>query len=152
VAQNYPLTDYYDVETLLTQLGIGEAFVTVLNEKGIPSPLVQTMFRAPQSRMDVLEAAEIDEILRGSKIAKKYNEVINRESAYEILTGKIETAAGQTQPTAPASPPPPKKEEPSFVEKALKNPAVRQMGNTILREVTRGILGAFGLGGKRKIW
>jgi uncharacterized protein len=151
VAQNYPLTDFYDVETLLTQLGIGEAFVTVLNEKGIPTPLVQTMLRAPQSRMDVLTPAEIDNILRGSKIAAKYNEVINRESAYEILTGKIEAAAGQTQPTAPAQAPP-KKEEPTFVEKAMKNPVVRQMGNTILREVTRGILGAFGLGGRRKIW
>ena len=89
VAQNYPLTDHYDVENLLTELGIGEAFVTVLNEKGIPTPLVQTLLRAPQSRMDVLEPSEITQILRGSKIATKYNEVIDRESAFEILTKKI---------------------------------------------------------------
>jgi uncharacterized protein len=151
VAQNYPLTDFYDVETLLTQLGIGEAFVTVLNEKGIPTPLVHTMLRAPQSRMDVLEEAEIDEILRGSKIIKKYNEIVNRESAYEILTNKVVSASGETGSTT-APTPPPQKNEPTFVEKAMKNPAVRQMGNTILREVTRGILGALGLGGKRKIW
>ena len=64
VAQNYPLTDFYDVENLITQLGIGEAFITVLNEKGIPTPIVQTMLRAPQSRMDVLSEVEIDKILR----------------------------------------------------------------------------------------
>jgi uncharacterized protein len=149
VAQNYPLTDHYDVENLLTELGIGEAFVTVLNEKGIPTPLVQTMLRAPQSRMDVLTDAEITEILRGSKIADKYNEVIDRESAFEILTKKIsgEGVAQASQSTA-------KKvaNEPTFVEKAMKNPMVKQVGTTIVRELTRGLLGALGFGGKKKIW
>ena len=148
VAQNYPLTDHYDVENLLTELGIGEAFITVLNEKGIPTPLVQTMLRAPQSRMDTLEASEITEILRGSKIAAKYNEVIDRESAFEILTKKI-NGEGAPQPASSA-----KKvaQEPTFMEKAMKNPFVKQAGNTIVRELTRGLLGAFGFGGKKKIW
>ena len=89
VSQNYPITEFYDVENLLTQLGIGEALVTVLNEKGIPTPLVHTMLRPPQSRMDVLTDEEIDDIISNSKIADKYNEVINRESAFEILTEKL---------------------------------------------------------------
>lgn len=146
VAQNYPITEFYDVENLLTQLGIGEAFITVLNEKGIPTPLVHTMLRAPQSRMDVLTTDEIDDILSGSKIAEKYNEVINRESAFEMLTAKLEQVR-EAQPQQR-----PVKEEPSFVEKAMKNPFVKTAGNTIMRELTRGLLGALGLGGKKKLW
>ncbi|MEL6674925.1 MAG: helicase HerA-like domain-containing protein [Bacteroidota bacterium] len=57
--QNFPETEAYDVEELITSLGIGEAFVTVLNEKGIPTPLVHTMLRAPQSRMDILTDGKI---------------------------------------------------------------------------------------------
>ena len=89
-AQNYPDSDYYDVEELLTELGIGEALVTVLNEKGIPTPLAHTLLRAPQSRMDVLTKKEIDAILKKSVILNKYNEEIDRESAYEVLNEKIE--------------------------------------------------------------
>ena len=146
VAQNYPLTDFYDVENLITQLGIGEAFITVLNEKGIPTPIVQTMLRAPQSRMDVLTEVEIDKILRGSQIIDKYNEVINRESAYEILTGKVETTYG-SEVQKPAQ-----KEEPGMFEKVLKSPVAKQVGSTLARELTRGLLGILGLGGRKKIW
>ena len=146
VAQNYPLTDFYDVENLITQLGIGEAFITVLNEKGIPTPIVQTMLRAPQSRMDVLSEVEIDKILRGSQIMEKYNEVINRESAYEILTGKVETTYG-SEVQKPAQ-----KEEPGMFEKVLKSPVAKQVGSTLARELTRGLLGILGLGGRKKIW
>lgn len=146
VAQNYPLTDFYDVENLITQLGIGEAFITVLNEKGIPTPIVQTMLRAPQSRMDVLSEVEIDKILRGSQIIEKYNEVINRESAYEILTGKVETTYG-SEVQKPAQ-----KEEPGMFEKVLKSPVAKQVGTTLVRELTRGLLGILGLGGRKKIW
>lgn len=92
-AENYPISEFYDTENLLTQLGIGEALVTALNEKGIPTPLAATVCRAPLSRMDVLEQAEVDALVAKSKIAAKYNEEIDRESAYEILTGKIERAS-----------------------------------------------------------
>ncbi len=91
-AENYPLSDYYKTDQVITQLGIGEAFVTALNEKGIPTPLVATMLRAPMSRMDVLTSEEIETSISESKLAKKYNEVIDRESAYEILTKKIDAA------------------------------------------------------------
>ncbi len=94
-ADNYPTSEYYKTDEVLTSLGIGEAFVTALSEKGIPTPLVATMMRAPMSRMDVLSDAEIQEINSKSKLVKKYNEVLDRESAYEMLTKKIETAEQQ---------------------------------------------------------
>lgn len=94
-AENYPLSDYYKTDEVITQLGIGEAFVTALNEKGIPTPLVATMLRAPMSRMDVLTSQEIDSLISESKLAKKYNEVLDRESAFEILDKKITAAEEQ---------------------------------------------------------
>ncbi|WP_299682286.1 helicase HerA-like domain-containing protein [uncultured Tenacibaculum sp.] len=90
-AENYPDSNFYNTSEVLTQLGIGEAFVTVLNEKGIPTPLARTMLRAPMSRMDVLTEKEIQEVIGNSKLTKKYNDTIDRESAYELLGEKIDS-------------------------------------------------------------
>lgn len=94
-AENYPLSDYYKTDEVITQLGIGEAFVTALNEKEIPTPLIARMLRAPMSRMDVLTQQEIDSHIASSKLAKKYNEIIDRESEYELLNKKIAFAEEQ---------------------------------------------------------
>jgi hypothetical protein len=66
--------------------------VTALNESGIPTPLVHCYMRAPQSRMDVLTPTEMEDLVSQSRLVTKYSEVIDRESAYEILTAKIEDA------------------------------------------------------------
>jgi hypothetical protein len=91
-AQNYPDTDYYDTAEVLTSLGIGEALVSALDEKGRPTPLAATMMRAPMSRMDILSKEELQTLLDDSKLVLKYNDEIDRESAYEILNKKIEKA------------------------------------------------------------
>src|SRR5690606_18329445 len=82
-------------DEVLTSLGIGEALISALSEKGIPTPLAHTMIRAPMSRMDVLKDDELKDLLRKSSLIKKYNEVTDRESAYEILTKKIADANTQ---------------------------------------------------------
>ena len=84
-AQNYPDTDFYDTASVLTSLGIGEALVSALDEKGRPTPLAATMMRAPMSRMDILTPTEINTLLRKSELVEKYNDSIDRESAYENL-------------------------------------------------------------------
>ncbi|WP_430967284.1 helicase HerA-like domain-containing protein [Spongiimicrobium sp. 2-473A-2-J] len=91
-AENYPESDYYDTKEVLTSLGIGEALIAALDEKGRPTPLAATMLRAPMSRMDVLTDGELKSVISSSKLVKKYNEVVDRESAYEILNEKIEKA------------------------------------------------------------
>ncbi|MEP5339756.1 MAG: helicase HerA-like domain-containing protein [Algibacter sp.] len=91
-AQNYPDSEYYDTTEILTSLGIGEALVSALDEKGRPTPLAATMMRAPMSRMDVLTDLELSKLLSKSKLVKKYNEEIDRESAYEMLNDKIKQA------------------------------------------------------------
>jgi DNA helicase HerA-like ATPase len=89
-AENYPSSEYYDTKEVLTQLGIGEAFVSVLNEKGIPTPLARTMLRAPMSRMDILTEQELHTVIHDSRLLHKYNQDLDRESAYEMLNNKIE--------------------------------------------------------------
>jgi len=91
-AENYPISEYYKTDEVLTKLGIGEALVSALNEKGIPTPLAATLMRAPMSRMDVLENQELKELLGESKLIEKYNETVDRESAYELLNDKIDIA------------------------------------------------------------
>lgn len=91
-AENYPVTEFYDTTEVLTSLGIGEALVSALNEKGKPTPLAATMMRAPMSRMDILSESELTELIAASKLIKKYNSQIDRQSAYELLNEKISKA------------------------------------------------------------
>lgn len=149
-AENYPLTDFYKTEELLTSLAIGEAAVTVLSEKGTPTPLVATLLRAPQSRMGILTETEIQQLVNNSKLASKYNEVIDRESAYEILTKKIDSIDEEEGEKEEA-----KKEkssrrkEKSTIETVLDSSITKQIGRTVFKELTRGLLGAFGLKTRR---
>jgi uncharacterized protein len=94
VSENYPETEFYDTATLLTELGIGEAFVTALSEKGVPTPLVHTKIAPPESRMDTITEDEMNSIIMSSRLTSKYNTAVNRESAYEKLSAKVQTAVG----------------------------------------------------------
>lgn len=148
-AENYPETTFYKTDELITQMGIGEAMVTMLNEKGVPTPLVHVMLNPPRSRMDVLSDVEIDAIVGKSKLAAKYNTVIDSESAYEMLNRKIEEAAEKNTELAEqkkASKQPVAKKEDSFFD----NPMVKSAGRTAATMITRSLLGALGLGGRSK--
>lgn len=99
-AENFPISEYYKTDEVLTSLGTGEALVTALNEKGIPTPLAVTMVRAPQSRMDILTQEEIDSINRSSDLVSKYSQAVDRESAYEMLNEKIDRAGRRAEEEA----------------------------------------------------
>ena len=143
-AENYPETTYYKTEDLITQLGIGEALVTMLNEKGIPTPLAHTMLCSPRSRMDVLTDGEISNILHQSKLVEKYNKDVDSESAYEILTEKLKEAAENPPPETRKN----TKPEPSTFEKITNNTVVKSMARTAGNSIVRSLLGALGLGGR----
>jgi DNA helicase HerA-like ATPase len=139
VAQNYPTSEFYNTESLLTELGIGEAIVTVLNEKGAPTPLAHTMICAPRTRMDVLSPAELDKLVSDSVIAKEYNTTVDRESAYEMLKKKLEGNVVMADKPGMTS----GKEQTSkgigdTIQAVTRNPLIR----SVARELTRGLLGA----------
>jgi DNA helicase HerA-like ATPase len=154
-AENYPISEFYKTDELLTSLGIGQALVTALNEKGIPTPLATVHLKAPSSRIGILTPDELAQLTAASNLVSKYNEVIDRESAYEILTAKINAAAENEEAqeksvTLSEVEGKKKKSEKSLIEKASENTMVRQVGRTVMKEVARGLLGALGLGGKKK--
>ena len=144
-AENFPITEFYKTDELLTQLGIGEALVTLLNEKGIPTPLVHTMLCSPRSRMDILLDTEIDHLVANSKLAAKYAKEIDSDSAYEMLTRKLEQAAAEAPPEA-EKPAGRTAKDPSFFD----NPVVKQVGRTAASVITRSLLGALGLTGRSR--
>jgi DNA helicase HerA-like ATPase len=144
-AENFPESADYEVDKLLTELGIGEALVTALNEKGIPTPLVHCLMRAPQSRMDILQPSEIDQITKQSKLTGKYAEEIDRESAQEILNAKIEDAQLDSHRKTIQQQQTRARQEESTLEKVLTNTTTRQIGRTVAREITRGLLGVLGV-------
>ena len=159
-SENYPISDYYKTDDLLTSLGIGEAAITVLNEKGIPTPLAATLLCAPRSRMDILTNDEIDKNINQSKLIAKYSELIDRESAYEILNNKIKIA-NDFDLQIPDSYKYPKQQtgnrtrtgsrsEKSTLDKVMNSQLSKQVGRTFVRELTRGILGVLGVGGRKR--
>ncbi|MGN6542541.1 MAG: helicase HerA-like domain-containing protein [Ginsengibacter sp.] len=143
-AQNYPETTFYKTADLITELGIGEALVTLLNEKGIPTPLAHTMMCTPRSRMDVLTENEIETIVDHSKLATKYNQMVDSNSAYEMLNAKLQTASSNSQTPARKT----AKPEESTLEKVVNNTVVKSMMRTAGNTIVRSILGSLGLGGR----
>lgn len=145
--ENYPTTEFYKASELIQNLGIGEAFVTALDEKGIPTPLVHTYLISPESRMDVLNDAEISELTSKSSLVAKYEKAIDRESAYEILVKRMEDAVQNTTSSQKTKP---VKEEPGMFEQVMKSSAGRTFANTLMREGAKAILGMLGLGKKKR--
>lgn len=147
-AENYPDSPYYDTKSVLTSLGIGEALVSALDEKGRPTPLAATMLRAPMSRMDVLTQKEIDAINDRSDLVEKYSEISDRESAYELLQEKIEKANEEEAKTKA-------KEERSKAEKTSSRSkssrsTTSTTGKALIKVLTSAtvIRGVFGILGK----
>ncbi|MET6989867.1 helicase HerA-like domain-containing protein [Sediminicola arcticus] len=136
-AENYPDSKFYDTKEVLTSLGIGEALISALDEKGRPTPLAATLLRAPMSRMDVLTDSELKSVIDNSKLVKKYNDSMDRESAYEILNAKIERAEIAAEKAK-------EKEEPVSRRTTSRRTSTRQ--NPIIKVLTsatfiRGVLG-----------
>jgi DNA helicase HerA-like ATPase len=142
----------YDLEALLTSLGIGEAVITVLSERGAPTPVAWTRMRAPQSLMGPSPDALIDQTVASSSIAPKYAATTDRESAFEKLTAAQAAAQAQAE-AAPAPEPAParasapraEKPQPTMVEQVVESPfaksMLRSMGTALGRQITRSIFG-----------
>jgi DNA helicase HerA-like ATPase len=91
-ARTFPTTTHYDVEKTITSLGIGEALVTVLSPRGVPTPLAATRLLPPDSLMAALPDADLRARIAGSPFRVKYGQTIDRQSAYEIITTRIDSA------------------------------------------------------------
>jgi DNA helicase HerA-like ATPase len=144
--KTYPTTKNYDLDEALTSLGIGEAIVTVLSERGAPTPVAWARLRAPRSLMGAIGNQGITDFCRVSPLFGKYAQTVDRESAYERLTAKIAEAPPPPPEEAPkARAPKVEKEEPGMIAEVLGSPAVksflRSAASAAGREITRSIFG-----------
>jgi DNA helicase HerA-like ATPase len=136
-ARTFPDTPFYDLEEILTTLGTGEALVSVLSERGAPSPPFATRLIPPASRMAPLGAEELSRALAQSAQVQRYAKALDRPSAHEKLEAATQTAAA---PPAPAG-----RAEPSTIEKLLRSPVATRVAG----EMVRGLMGAL-LGSRRR--
>jgi DNA helicase HerA-like ATPase len=132
----YPRSEFYAIDQILTSLGTGQALITVLNEKGIPTEVVATMLTPPRAVMGPLNAVDYGALENGSEMTTKYRETIDPESAYEILTKRLNDQLAE--PTAEEkSAEAPKKAEKGLVEQIMGATITRQIG----KEIVRGLFG-----------
>ncbi len=146
----------YDLEELLTTLGIGEAVITVLSERGAPTPVAWTRLRAPQSLMAPAPAEAVQTAVTASPLMAEFGQALDRDSAYERLAAKLApppAAAAQPAPSAPAPAPVPRdparqraeRQQPSVVSEVVHSSAfksfLRSAGTVLGREITRSVLG-----------
>ncbi|WP_040794957.1 helicase HerA-like domain-containing protein [Nocardia higoensis] len=144
--RTYPRTAHYDLEKALTSLGTGEAMVTVLSERGAPTPVAWTRIAPPRSLMDTVGVAAISSHALSSGLSAKYRQTIDRESASEILAAKM-AAVEPEKPEAPVAPgrSPSAEPEESAADRIMRNPAVksflRSAATVAGREITRSLFG-----------
>jgi hypothetical protein len=107
-ARTFPMTEFYDVERTLTSLGIGEALVTVLSPKGVPTPLAATRLLAPDSLMAPIDERQFRGRIAVSPLSTKYGATVDRESAHELITARLAAAraaaAAAARGAAPGTP------------------------------------------------
>ncbi len=152
-ASTFPNSSY-DLEEALTQLGIGEAMITVLSDRGAPTPVAWTRLRAPQSKMAPADPAVLTAAVSGSPLHAKYAEAVDRDSAYERLAKRVDAAPAPEaeadhapkrsteRPTRSTRAPKPEK---STAEKVIQSSAFRSAARSaatvIGREIARSIFG-----------
>ena len=158
MVRTYPKTDVYDLGSALTSLGIGEAIVTVLSEKGAPTPVAWTRMRSPRSLMDTIGNDAITTAAKASPLQAEYGQTIDRDSAYERLAAKLAPPPAPAdlppvpqQAEVPPMPAPAQPQGPGMVQEVLESTAfksfIRSAATVAGREITRSI---FGTGRRRR--
>jgi uncharacterized protein len=160
----YPTSEYDDLGEVLTTLGIGEAVVTVMNERGAPTPVAWTRLRAPESSMAPTHADAMATTVTGSPLHGKYAEAVDRQSAREKLASRLEAGAkkakaeraeaGTDKPQKARAKsrrredhigypeePRPRKSDGGVVDDIISSPVARDLMRTAAREIVRGVFG-----------
>jgi DNA helicase HerA-like ATPase len=147
----YPHSAYDDLGEVITTLGIGEAVVTVMGERGAPTPVAWTRLRAPESLMGPTDPAAMEATVKASPGYATYSQVVDRESAHELLAKRLEEgsrkAEGQAAEEAKAEPKPQKKDAGrtgkagGVVQDVVRSSAFKDFVRTAAREIARGMFG-----------
>ena len=143
VVKTYPKSDFYSIDKMLTSLGIGQALITVLNEKGIPTEVAATHLTPPRAIMGPMPESDYKQNYESSDKYKKYKDAIDPESAFEILEKRIkqkpaddEAKKDDEETTKPAA-----KNEKSTFEKIINAPIVKTIGAQLVRSTFSMLFG-----------
>ena len=145
--KTYPKSEFYDLEQLLTQLGTGEAAVTILSDSGVPTPVVHTRLRPPASRMGATD--DVDQSAKSSPLFSKYGTRVDNQSAREMLAARMEqtSAPAPAQGATPSPAPQPQAHHKEAAGAIAGGAAVlsgmlnSRAGRQVEREVIRGVFG-----------
>jgi DNA helicase HerA-like ATPase len=164
----YPHSEYDDLGKVILSLGIGEAIVTVMNERGAPTPVAWTRLRAPESLMGPAESGAMEQAVKASPLYSRYAEPVDRESAREKLAAKLEAGAARAEEEASAERADTEataeeklrreadrasthsrtrttgrssRKQKSVVEEVITSTTFRQVARTAAREIVRGMFG-----------
>jgi DNA helicase HerA-like ATPase len=146
--RTFPKTAFYDLAETLTSLGIGEAIVTVLDPRGVPTPVVATRLIPPASRMAPLSSDELQADIKQSDLLAEYGKAIDRESAREMLAARLTKSAGPAaqsgSPSQPASGGRQGASTGAKIGAAVLGALGTTMARTVGRELIRGVFGMLG--------
>jgi DNA helicase HerA-like ATPase len=145
--KTFPSSEFYNMEQQFTQLGTGQAFITVLNEKGIPTQTVVTHLVPPTSVMGPLTPAAYQQLLEQSEMYEKYKDDVDPQSAFELLDERMKAHADEEQQQKEVKKPGRQKVEKSTFDQVIESPITKQVG----KELVRGVFGLlFGTAPRRR--
>ncbi len=144
VAENFRHNPDIDIETAITELEIGEALVSVLDKKGAPTPVERILIRPPASQIGPLQEAQRQQRIQRSPLSGRYDNILDRESAYELLKIRAEEKSKQAE----SAPKRKSRRQRQTVGEAFIKSAARSIGRQVGRQIIRGVLGSI-FGGKR---
>lgn len=150
IAESFRPNPKLDTEQVITELGTGEALVSVLQQKGDPSPVERTLIRPPTSKIGPINNALRNQIIASSDVAERYMTAVDRESAYEKLKTRAEAkqlGVGEEPQASVAKSKPKRSSNRQSLGEAMAKSVVRAIGSNIGRQLVRGIMGS--LFGKR---
>ena len=154
VAETFRPNPALDTESAITQLGTGEALVSLLDEKGSPNPVERILIRPPGSRIGPLSSEQRANVIQRSPLKGRYDEVLDRESAYELLKQHAEASQRQqlaekaeVEQASTAKAPARRSSQRQSVAEAMLKSAARSVGSQLGRRIVRGLLGSL-LGGR----
>ncbi len=143
VVKTYPKSDFYDINKTLTSLGIGQALITVLNEKGIPTEVAATHLTPPRALIGAMPESDYKTSIENSDLYKKYKDAIDPESAFEILEKRLKSKEAENNENKESQKQhePKAKNEKSMFEKVINAPIVKSIGTQLIRSTFSMLFG-----------
>ena len=141
-AETFRANPAFNAAAAIKELGVGEALVSMLGRKGIPGVVDRVLIRPPSSRLGPATTAERNAVIEASMFSKRYDQLLDRRSAYEMLSERAEKAAREAAEKPAARKSTGRRSNRQGVMEAMLKSIVRSIGSSLGRQISRGVLGS----------